>query len=479
MPNSYPHILLTGDHQTYPFKPVTPGRNNTTLPPDPDRQAHSSYLTNKLRQAWKETESQYLVYHATRSGVYLEFMENPGFELVTQSLENMQSKKIRLLNVRKELVALADLQKGIPEKTVTFATVYVDNEKRDYFFKKIEEYATRDEKPGVPKNKKLINSISDIRQALNIKPFWLDTPDLIPGKEPEWCEVWLRSDETSAAKDRFSLLLATLNIPSKSGFIRFPERVVKVIFANCKQLEQLTIHSDDIAEFRRAKALAGFWTDMDNAGQAEWVQELVDRTSFKKDPGVSVCILDTGVNNSHPLLAPMLSENDCHAVEPDWSVYDEHKHGTLMAGIAAYGDIVSCLASPNLIEIGHCLESTKILVAPPGEAEPDLWGEITARGIARAEIQAPDRQRVVCMAVSSADKLDRGRPSSWSGQLDQLASGSEDDTRRLIIVCAGNINDTVTAKKYPKAQIETSVHDPGQSWTILERSNRRGLYLPK
>jgi hypothetical protein len=126
MPISYPHILLTGDLQSYPFKPVISGGNTTKSPPNPNREVHSSYLRNKLRQAWQETESQYLAYHVTRSGVYLEFRENPGFELATQSLENIQSKKIRLLNVRKEIVALADLQKGIPELSATFATVYVD-----------------------------------------------------------------------------------------------------------------------------------------------------------------------------------------------------------------------------------------------------------------------------------------------------------------------------------------------------------------
>ncbi len=60
MPTSYPHILLTGDLQIYPFKPVISGGNNTKSSPDPDRQAHSSHLENKLRQAWQETESRYL-----------------------------------------------------------------------------------------------------------------------------------------------------------------------------------------------------------------------------------------------------------------------------------------------------------------------------------------------------------------------------------------------------------------------------------
>ncbi|MDD9302996.1 MAG: S8 family peptidase [Desulfobacter sp.] len=467
MPTSYSHILLTGDLQKYPFKPATSGGNNTKSPPDPDRQAHSSQLRDRLQQAWQETQSQYVTYHATRSGVYLEFKENPGFELAIQSLENMKSKKIRLLNVRKEHVALTDIQQGTIEQTTTFATVYVDNEQRDYFFDKIEEYATRDQKPGVPKNKRLINSISDIRQALNIKPFWLDTLELIPGDTPEWCEIWLRSDESDLAKNRFNHLLARLNIPSKSGCIRFPERLVKVVFANRGQLDQLTVHSDDIAEFRRAKELAGFWTGMNNAGQTEWVQELLERTKYKPPFNTSVCILDTGVNNMHPLLLPILSENDRHEAEPGWGKDDHDKHGTLMAGVAAYGDIVSCLASSEPVQIGHCLESVKILPKPPEQTEPDLWGDITARGIYQAEIPGHDRRRIFCMAVSSADTRDMGRPSSWSGRLDQLASGTEDDTRRLLIVCAGNINDTETAKRYPKAQVTDSVHDPGQSWNAL------------
>ena len=104
---------------------------------------------------------------------------------------------------------------------------------------------------------------------------------------------------------------------------------------------------------------------------------------------------------------------------------------------------------------------------PPKETEPDLWGDMTAQGVYRAQIQAPDRTRIVCMAVSAADTRDQGRPSSWSGKIDQLASGSEDDIRRLLVICSGNINDLDVAKDYPHAQITDSIHDPGQSWNAL------------
>ncbi len=97
---------------------------------------------------------------------------------------------------------------------------------------------------------------------------------------------------------------------------------------------------------------------------------------------------------------------------------------------------------------------------------------MTSQGISRAEIQAPDRKRIICTAVTANDNRDRGRPSSWSAALDQLAADAEaeedDRFRRLFVLCAGNLEDFPNkALPYPKSQIEYSVHDPGQSWNVL------------
>ena len=229
----------------------------------------------------------------------------------------------------------------------------------------------------------------------------------------------------------------------------------------------MSLHSDDIAEYRRAKETASFWLEIRNADQSEWADDLQNRVHCPTDPDVAICILDTGVNNGHPLLSPLLSDDDCFSVNEEWGTFDHNKHGSLMAGIAGYGDLEACLESGSEIEINHCLESVKILPVPPKETEPDLWGDVTARGISFAEIQKPLRKRIICMAVSAKDSRDRGVPSSWSGQLDQLASGSLDGLQRLIIVCAGNLSDLGTAKEYPDAQITDSIHDPGQSWNAL------------
>ena len=75
-----------------------------------------------------------------------------------------------------------------------------------------------------------------------------------------------------------------------------------------------------------------------------------------------------------------------------------------------------------------------------GQNEPKLYGAITRESVARAEVQAPERRRVVCMAVTSGVGTNRGIPSSWSAAVDQLCFGV-DDARRLILLSAGNIRE--------------------------------------
>ena len=459
MPKKYSHILLPIPPESSPFTSTISGGSDPKIPSNINRKSHSDDLRQKLQRAWDETKSEIVAHHIDRGGIYLEFRGKPGFDLVTKSLDDLRSKKVRLLNVKKDPET-----ERIPSETK--ATVFVSNEKKNHFFKKIEEYAQKDTLKGNPKNADLINSIADIQKADKIYSFWMDEKSLIPGKEAQWCEVWLNSDSDEVVS-LFEVLLKYLGIQSKEGVIKFPERIVKIILANKDQLGDLSLHSDDIAEYRRAKETASFWLEMRNADQSEWTDDLQNRVHCPPDPDVAICILDTGVNNGHPLLSPLLSDDDCLSVDEEWGTFDHNKHGSLMAGIAGYGDLEACLESKTEIEINHCLESVKILPPPPKETEPDLWGDITARGISFAEIQKPLRKRIICMAISAKDSRDRGIPSSWSGQIDQLASGSLDGHQRLLIICAGNLSDQESAKEYPDAQITDSIHDPGQSWNAL------------
>lgn len=453
-----PHIVLPNPPETHLYTSKNSGGEKPPIIPR-NRVQHGTYLQNQFRKAWQDSQGGQIALVGSRNGVYLEFISDPDAELVTKSLDNMTSKNIRLLNIRKETNASG--------QTVTLATVYVANRKRKFFVKKFEEYVSQDNQYGNPKNQNLVTSISDIRSALLVDSFWTDQSAPKPGSDKKWVEVWLRgeSDEQIAIFDK---LVSQLELTARPGVIKFPERMVKVVFVSSADLEKLTQASDLIAEYRLAKTTSAFFMEMNAKEQAGWVDNLLNRIDRPENPVSSVCILDTGVNNGHPLIQPFLSAGDCQSVDPAWGAHDHDRHGTLMAGTALYGDLTPLLESSDAVSVPHILESVKIL-PHDGENEPDLWGYITAQGVSRAEIQAPERKRSYCMAVTATDTRDRGRPSSWSAEIDQLAATW--DEQRLFIISGGNSLHTMevkeAAQQYPDIQVTESVHDPAQSWNAL------------
>lgn len=415
-------------------------------------------IKGRLQAAWQATDAQRAAIHATRRGVYLDFYSEPGFDLALSSLDARRSR-IRLLNVHRD---------NSQDPATTIATVFVPNEKRGYFLRKVDKYATENEprsRNNDPKNKNLVESISDVRLAM-LQSFWQDRTELIPGDTPDWVEAWLSTDVPEVVES-FLTQCRQSEIGVAEGRLVFPERTVLLIRANRSALANLISASDHIAEFRAAREVATYFIGQDNRAQSEHVRALLARVTTTADRQVAVLVLDEGVNNGHALLQPLLEDADRHTVNPAWGTHDHGGHGTLMAGTAAYGDILSLLTTRIPIAVTHRLESAKIL--PPNRAAnpKHLWGYYTAQGISRAEIQAPERKRITCMAITSREDRRGGRPSSWSAKLDELASGYEDDTHRLIIVSAGNIEDSDEWRNYPASNLTNEVHDPAQSWNAL------------
>ena len=52
---------------------------------------------------------------------------------------------------------------------ITFATVFIPNNKKKFFFIKVEQYLSEETKSGKPKNANLIDSIEELRTALLIE----------------------------------------------------------------------------------------------------------------------------------------------------------------------------------------------------------------------------------------------------------------------------------------------------------------------
>ena len=295
-----------------------------------------------------------------------------------------------------------------------------------------------------------------------VRSLYTDDPNLLPPEGDRiWWEVWVRQGHSAT----FDAVANRLEAPIQAQRLSFPDREVRLIYGNELTLARLMVNSDAIAELRRAKDTPSAFVQASNVEQGKRATQLIERLVVPGGKDVAVCILDTGVTQAHPLIAPILDASDTHSYDPTWSAGDTHGHGTNMAGAAAYGDLVPVLTTTGAVSLTHCLESVKML-PDYGENEPKLYGAITAESVARAEIQAPLRKRAVCVAVTSDIGTNRGRPSSWSSAVDQLCFGDQ-TTRRLILISAGNIRDNRSKDGYPARNDTEPIENPAQAWNAI------------
>jgi hypothetical protein len=379
-------------------------------------------------------------------GFYLDFEIPPGFEDAANLLE-VESKQIEVVTARR---ASGD--------SPLIATVFVPDSAANHFLKKVEAYRSEQTPKGRPKNESLIASIENIALAA-LRSLFNDAPALFPGTgEQIWWEIWIRQGRT----DTFDTVANRLNIPVQQSRLAFPEREVRLVYGDEITISRLFVNSDTIAEIRCAKDTPALFVRWPNVEQAAWATDLIDRLNGPQSTDVAVCVLDTGVTQAHPLIAPALDPADAHVYDPGWPGGDARGHGTNMAGTVLYGDLLPRLASNGPVSITHVVESVKIL-PDIGENEPRLYGAIVRESIARVEVENPDRRRAICMAITSSGENGRGRPSSWSAAIDQVSFG--DGTKpRLLFLSAGNIREGLSKADYPARNETEPVENPAQAW---------------
>ena len=448
------------------YKPKGGGGVESNYPIRTNQFEHGSRLRREFESSLKEAaEENEKKYRKARNGFYLSVNGKEHYELAVKSLDNQKDWCTILLNVR-------------DENNETSATVYVPFKKSQTFLRKIDAYLRTASKNEKPDNNDLIRSIERIKRA-NLESFWTDTPDSIPQLRKVDCEIWLRTinrnktekssnNALSEEEKVFAACCNHLGIKVEDTRICFPERVVKLVSADGMQLEELVQECDYIAEIRKASFPISFIADEDKAQQEVYAEELLGRTTFE-DCGVSVCVLDGGVNQEHPLLSPAMDNDAMLTVRPEWGKSELGLgHGTEMAGIALYGDLRTALENRENIVIAHTLESVKI-ISNRSENPPELYGDITKRAVALAEIVHPDRRRVNCMAVTcSESKYNSGVPSSWSAAIDSLVSGAEDDGKRLFLISAGNVKqEELKIQAYPLSSINHPAEEPAEAWNAV------------
>jgi len=318
-------------------------------------------------------------------GIQIQFRSFPDIELAFESLARDRSG-IELMNVKHD-------------EQRTYATVFIPEGKLDHFEKLIREYiAEKRDVKGRPRDHgALINTIEDIRTAA-FEALWTDADEALPASDNEniWWEVWLPvRGKRQATIQKFRTIAETIGFRLAEGELVFPERTVVLMCGTKQQIQQSIMLLKDIAELRRAKETADFYDSLPMTAQRDIINQLLSRTIISGSEHPSVCILDTGVNNGHPLLAQFLNANDLHTIYTPGETSDESGHGTQMAGIALYGDLTDLLASGDQIPLTHRLESVKLL-QNDGANEGMHYGHLTVEAVSRPEVTWETR-RIACV----------------------------------------------------------------------------------
>lgn len=455
----FPHFLIQSTAQKHKFVSTISRGSEFKIPPR-DRVAHGTKLAESLKQIEVEVQNEIDKPAVGVSFVPIVVSSDPEFDLKLERLDN-KLLGMKVINVRNV------------DDDSQVAIIHIPKDKFSKFSKKIEDYAQKNlSKKGNPPNQELVASINQIRLAkLQNGDYWTDSGPMPSVDEVFWWEVWLRNDlETSSSspvEEQFREEATKLGIRVSKRRAEFPGFVIVLAYTSLNVFIEFPGLLRYLAEFRRASLISPReFLDLPPAGQSEYINAMLERTTFASDSAPSICILDGGVNRGHPLLEQALLEKHNIAYDDRWTSADLTGHGTQMAGLALFGDKLNeLLFSKDNVLLGHRLESVKIL-PDKGVNDPPDYGPITAGSVAKMEVESSQSFRVTCMAVTAGDK-ELWLPTLWSATIDQMCSGALDDHRRLMIVSAGNHSSELLTENYPRINRYSSIQDPAQAWNTV------------
>lgn len=467
------HIKFEGKTTTNIFKTTKPGRGKKHIEKSNDRLNHGNVLlqkANDLKHSFDNLDINPLL--IKNDSVYIEFTSDWGYQL---SFDSFDKSGFQLLNINEEIRILDNIEEYRYSLVVLASEGDISG-----FIKKIEIYLSENfiktdritkEKidTGEPKNKKLLNNINDLKVA-SLKSFWVDGLYFPFPNENEniWWEVWFRKSNNYIEKlNSVYNNIEIIGCQIGQSQIELTEYIVKLVKGTSKQLSDSLLLLDNLAELRKPQEISSFITDkfISFDTKKEYLEDLQNRTINNIDGNsVLICLLDSGVNNKHPLLNDFISDDNLYSFNESWGLQDDINHGTGVAGLSLYGDLTDALNANESIQIFHGLESFKIITSK-NVNDPELYGAITENGISIPQIYKPSNLRVYCMTVTDKHIRFNGRPSSWSSTVDKICFGKELG-QQLFIISGGNV-EIKKHNDYPTLNETEYIHDPAQAYNAL------------
>lgn len=267
------HLVLQGTSEARAFTAYAARGGPSAVVPELDRHQHGTVLRaqlNALRPlAEQARHQQQQIGLEAGLGLQIQFLSVPDTELAFERLAaEGRGKGIELLSVQER------------DGKVALANVYVPDGQLRHFDALITDYLeARADRRGRPRDRKaLINTIGEIRAAA-IRGLWTDEAQLLPEDQNVafWWEVWIRRDANNGAATvaDFRRLASLARCEVLEGVVEFPERSVLVMYGSQAHLSRSVLALNCVAELRRAKETAEFFTGLGITEQRQWADDLL------------------------------------------------------------------------------------------------------------------------------------------------------------------------------------------------------------
>lgn len=165
--------------------------------------------------------------------------------------------------------------------------------------------------------------------------------------------------------------------------------------------------------------------------------------------GPRLCILDSGITSNHPLLAANVGHEEAILTKQS-IVADQHGHGTMVGGIAVFGDVRACyedggfsspitLFSARVLNDQNQFDDEKLIINQMQQAIETFK-------------KSPYDCRVFNLSLGGGEPIlgnGKDRQTEWAEALDTIAR----EAKVLLIVSAGNCLERMT-RDQEEAEIE-------------------------
>ncbi len=456
----YPHFILgtnfASQHEA--FRPKS--GQFASVVPDRDRSLHYSMLKAEYDEAVSSEIGALDQFRKDNrfgaEGVYLDIDLATGGE----GLKRLDSRKAtRLMNV-----SYPSNEQEQPKSAK--ATVYLPTSKRNWLDEKLDKYndPDKDSSKG-PRERVLINNIDAIQRS-SVKSFFGNEAEYstIRPEECNFYEIWIADGSSSVVESTFEKV-RRLGLVISEKHISFKQMSVFLICADLRGLEKLPYALDYLSEIRVYKQ-PGILLAGEPVYRQEWTDLLKTEIVADIDDNSPVIgIIDTGVNNAHPLIQDFLPDGRTDCVISGLEHIDEDDHGTGMGGLCLFGDIANLIYQRGDISVRHKLASVKIFSNKHNQGSKELYGVLTENAVEKLEEMGAS---IFCMALTENDEDCTGVPSSWSSAVDMiLYHGGACD--RLMFVPVGNIEDheSFTQDTYQDFCLSRKAQSPSQALNAI------------